>query len=260
MSVAERFRRAWPTTFGIHVFQTLLAASFALPLVGSVEASDAALSAGAADALAALRLGAALDDDTARRMLLPLVAAGLNYPWLSVTWLRAMSEPGSFVSHARYALGRYRHAAPIGFAALLGVCALAAGAAGTLYGLGQAFAARLDDRTLDLLRLATLLPFAWLACWVVALQDRAYAAISGETSTLRSVLGVALRSVDAGCVAQRGLLVLAQALLGLLAWAAPRLLLGPGARAAAAVLIVTQLVALALSCTRALYLANLARR
>ena len=87
MTLGERYRRAWPTTLGIHVFQTLLAASFALPLIGSVTTPDISLQPAAADALAAMRIWTSLDEAAGQRMLLPLLAAAINYPWLSVAWL-----------------------------------------------------------------------------------------------------------------------------------------------------------------------------
>jgi hypothetical protein len=255
MSVRARYRQGFSTTLGIHVFQTLLAASFALPLIGSVSVPDVSLQPSAADALAAMRIWASVDDAAGQRMLLPLVAAALNYPWLSVAWLRAMDQPDSFVGHARFALGRYTPAALIALGTLLAIALLGGSAASVLYMLSRTFAASMDERTIDLLRLCTLAPFAWLACYALALQDRAYAAISCGSAGLRAALRSALRHTYARRVALRAALILGQALVTLLAAVLPRMLLPAGPVAAAGVLAGSQAAALALSCARAAWLA-----
>ncbi|HKP59234.1 MAG TPA: hypothetical protein VJV78_21070 [Polyangiales bacterium] len=254
MTPGERYRQAWPMTLGIHVFQTLLAASFALPLIGEVTTPDVSLQPAAADALAAMRVWTGLDDAAGRRMLLPLLAAAINYPWLSVAWLRAMERQDSFVGHARYALGRYMPAALISFGTLLGLALLGAGAVGSLSWLHGAFEARLDERTIDLLSLGTLVPFAWLGCWLLNLQDRAAAAISCE-SPLREALRIAVRHTHARRVALRLLLIAAQGLVALLGALLPRLVVGPGPAAAGVALLGSQAAALGLSCLRAIWLA-----
>jgi len=255
MSIRGRYRQAWPTTLGIHVFQTLLAASFSVPLIASVTAPEVSLQPGAADALAAMRVWASLDEAAGRRVLLPLAAAALNYPWLCVAWLRAMDQPDSFIGHARYALGRYTPAALIALCTLLGLAVLGGAAAGALYMLGEAFAAKLDERTLDLLLLATLTPFAWLACYALTLQDRAHAAISCGSAGLREAFRSGIRHTNARRVALRAGLVVGQVLVTVLAAALPRALLGAGQLSAGGVLVSSQFAALALSCVRAVWLA-----
>jgi hypothetical protein len=255
MNIRARYRQAWPITLGIHVFQTLLAASFAVPLIGSVSTPSVSLQPAAADALAAMSAWASLGETSGQRMLLPLLAAALGYPWLSVAWLRALDQPDSFLGHARYALGRYTPAALISLGTLLAIALLGGAAAAVLHVLGAAFAAGLDDRTLDLLRLATLAPFAWPACYALSLQDRAHAAISCGSATLREALGIALRDTNARRVALRAALIAGHALVTLLALTLPRALLGTGAAAASGVLVSSQAAALALTCARATWLA-----
>jgi hypothetical protein len=255
MSIGARYRQAWPMTLGIHVFQTLLAASFAVPLIGSVSMPDVSLQPAAADALAGMRVWSGLDELDTRRMVLPLLAAVLNYPWLSVAWLRAMDQPDSFVGHARYAMGRYTPAAVIALGGWVCVGVLGAAAVGAVHGLKTAFGAALDDRTLDVLRVATLAPFAWLACYALSLQDRAHAAISCGSAGVREALGIALRHTNARRVGARGVLIVGQLVVTLLAAGMPRALLGAGELAAGGVMVSGQVAALGMSCVRAGWLA-----
>ncbi len=259
MTFRTRMRRAWPTTFGIHVFQMLLAGTFAVPLVASVSVPDVLVRGEVAAWIAAMRLGSSIGEETLRHTLLPLMAAALNYPWLSVAWLRSFDEPEPFLAHARFALARYRSAASIALGTLAALVALAAGAFATAYGLHRAFGAALDERTHDVLVLASVLPFVWLALALITLQDAAYAATSRGADGVRAALRKALGTLGVALVARRGLVVLAQATLTLLGWILPRFAFGVGPAADLGVLVVTQVVALLLTTTRAAWLASLTR-
>lgn len=254
MSVRGRLSGAWPVTIGIHVVQCLFAACFALPFVASVSVPEVLVRPQVAEWLALLRMGEELDHG-ARRALLPLLAAALNYPWLSVAWLRALDREEAFSEHARFALGRYRAAAltALASALALGLIALVCGA--SVWALGQVATAALDARTRDLLRCLCLLAGACAALWAVTAQDAAYAAVSGEVRGARAIVRAALAGATARLVAQRGGLVLLQLGIAACSWALPRFTLGANTAADFAVLVATQSCAFLITCSRALWLA-----
>jgi hypothetical protein len=107
--------------------------------------------------------------------------------------------------------------------------------------------------------LASVLPFVWLALALITLQDAAYAATSRGADGVRAALRKALGTLGVALVARRGLVVLAQATLTLLGWILPRFAFGVGPAADLGVLVVTQVVALLLTTTRAAWLASLTR-
>jgi hypothetical protein len=253
--VFVRLSRAWPVTIGIHVFQCLFAATFALPFVQSVSVPGVLLRPQVAEWLGLLRIGDALDPGGGGRTLLPLALAALNYPWLSVAWLRALSAEAPFTEHAQVALGRYRAAISVAMSSLLALSMLAglSGVAAFVVrvGLGDV----LDQRALDLMRLACFVPAVVGAVWVVTAQDVAYAAVSGDTRGLRSIARAAVDRATARLVAGRCALLVGQLVLAIAAWALPRLMLGPGPAADFVVLLTTQSVAFVITCLRAIWLA-----
>lgn len=253
--VFDRLQRAWPVTIGVHVFQCLFAATFALPFVRSVSVPTVLVSPQVAEWIGVLRLGDALGEGAALRALLPVALAALNYPWLSVAWLRALSEEAPFTEHAQFALGRYRAALSVAAAVGLGFAALAATSGIAAHGVRVALETTLGDRALDLARLACFVPSLIAAVWLVTAQDAAYAAISGGTKGWRNIARAAVQAVALRLVVQRGGLIAGQAVLVLSAWAIPRLALGPGSAADFVVLVATQSVALVITCVRAVWLA-----
>jgi hypothetical protein len=253
--VFVRVQRAWPVTIGVHVFQCLFAATFALPFVRSVSVPSVLVSPQVAEWFGVLRLGDALREGAAMRALLPVALAALNYPWLSVAWLRALSEEAPFTEHAQFALGRYRDALSVPAAVGLGFAALAAAGGVAAYGVRAALGTTLDDRALDLARLACFVPSSIAAAWLVTAQDAAYAAISGGAKGWQNIARAAVQVVGSRLVVQRCGLIGGQAVLVLSAWAIPRLALGPGTAADFVVLVATQSVAFVITCMRAVWLA-----
>lgn len=250
-----RVQRAWPVTIGVHVFQSLFAATFALPFVSSVSVPEIALRPQSAEWVSVLKLSEALQEGSALRAVLPLALAALNYPWLSVAWLRALSEEAPFMEHARYALARYRNALGVaaavvcGFGVFILACALAA------RGVRAVFAHSLDARAIDLAALACYLPAVIGAVWLVTLQDAAYAAISGEIRDWRAVMRHAVARTSARLVSAKCGWLLGHAVVSIAAWAVPRIVLGPGPAADFVVLVSTQSAAFVTTCARAVWLA-----
>jgi hypothetical protein len=253
--VFVRLKRAWPVTIGVHVFQCAFAAAFALPFVQSVPLPGMLLSPRVAEWIGGLRLGDSLGAGAAMRALLPVAFAALNYPWLSVAWLRALSEEAPFTEHARFALGRYRAALSVAAATGFGLLALAAMSGGAACGIRAALRTTLDERALDLARLACFVPSLVAAVWLVTAQDAAYATISTGGIDRLTIARAGVQSVSPRLVGQRGALVAGQAVLALAAWAIPRLALGPGTAADFVVLVVTQSAAFVITCLRAVWLA-----
>jgi hypothetical protein len=253
--VWERVQRAWPVTIGLHVFQCLFAATFALPFVSSVAVPAVAMRPQSAEWLGVLKLGEAFDEGAMLRAALPLALAALNYPWLSVAWLRALSEEGPFLEHARYALARYRSAigvaamVVVGFAVAIVGCALAA------RGVRAALTGSLDARAIDLAALACYAPALFGGVWLATLLDAGYAAVSGDVRNLREVARTAAARTTVRLVGAKGLLLLGQAVLAIAAWAVPRIALGPGPAADFVVLVSTQSAAFVITCGRAVWLA-----
>lgn len=257
--VWNRLARAWPVTIGLHVFQCLFAATFALPFVQSVPVPGILLRPRVAEWVGALRIGDSFDDGIGARALLPLALAALNYPWLSVAWIHALSLEAPFAEHARFALGRYR--AAIGVAALvaLSLIGVALGTGLLEHGLGR-WLAESDDRTVDLTRLAFVVPGVVAAVWIVTAQDTAYAAVSGGANGVRAILAGAVRGSTPRLVLERTLLIAAQIALTVTAWGLPRLGLGPGTAADFVVLVATQSVMFVVTCLRAAWLAWILER
>jgi hypothetical protein len=253
--VFVRVSRAWPVTIGLHVFQCVFAATFALPLVESVSVPGVLLTPPVAEWVGLLRLADGFDQGAGTRAMLPLALAALNYPWLSIAWLRALSDEAPFTEHARFALGRYR--AGIGIAACAVVGLIASVAASMLAARGVRLALRnsLDERAVDLAQLACFLPGVLGAVWLLTLQDAAYAAVSGSLTRWREIGRDALHAVSPRMLGLRWLLLLGQAVLALAAWALPRFALGPGTAADFVVLVTTQSAALVITCLRAFWLA-----
>jgi hypothetical protein len=253
--VWERVQRAWPVTIGLHVFQCLFAATFALPFVSSVSVPAIALRAQSAEWLGVLKLGEAFNEGSMLRGALPLALAALNYPWLSVAWLRALTEEAPFMEHARYALARYRSAigvaamVVVSFGVLVGGCSLAA------RGVRAAFGDALDARAIDLAALACYAPVLLGGVWFATLLDAGYAAVSGDVRSLRAVAQTAAARTTVRLVGAKALLLLGQAVLSIAAWAVPRIALGPGPAADFVVLVSTQSAAFLITCGRAVWLA-----
>jgi hypothetical protein len=253
--LAARLQRAWSATIGIHVFQCVFAACFALPFVSSVSVPGVLVRARVAQWVEWFRLGDALDGSVMRAAVLPFAAALLNYPWLSVAWLRALELEEPFSDHARYALGRYRAAFSTAVATLCALGLIVVVGFGSSRAIAAALVDRWDDRSTDLMRLAVFLLCAWAALVVVTVQDAAYAAISGEHRGFRAIAAAAFSPVRWRWVAVRLALVLAQTVLGLTAWGIPRIALGPGPAADLVMLVVTQCAAFVITCGRAVWLA-----
>lgn len=253
--VWERVQRAWPVTIGVHVFQCLFAATFALPFVSSVSVPAIALRPQSAEWLGVLELGEAFDEGAMLRAALPLALAALNYPWLSVAWLRALSEETPFMEHARYALARYRSAigvaamVVVGFGVTIVLCGLAA--RGVRAMLGDS----LDARAVDLAALACYAPALIGGVWFATLLDAGYAAVSRDVRSSREVARTAAARMTVQLVGAKGLLLLGQAALSIAAWAGPRIALGPGPATDFVVLVSTQSAAFAITCGRAVWLA-----
>jgi hypothetical protein len=253
--VFVRLQRAWPVTIGVHVFQCLFAATFALPFVRSVSVPGVLVSPQVAEWIGSFRLGDAFEEGAALRALLPVALAVLNYPWLSVAWLRALSEEAPFTEHAQFALGRYRAALSVAAATGLGLAALAAVSGVAAYGVGVALRTTLDERALDLARLACFVPSLIAAVWVVTAQDAAYAAISGGAKGWQTIARATVQTGASRLAVHRCVLIGGQAVLALAAWVIPRLALGPGTAADFVVLVATQSVAFVITCLRAVWLA-----
>jgi hypothetical protein len=250
-----RVSRAWPVTIGLHVFQCLFAATFALPFVQSVSVPGVLLRPQVAEWVGILRLVDGFDQGAGMRALLPLALAALNYPWLSVAWLCALSEEAPFTEHARFALGRYRAAFGVAASVVVGLGAFVAASALAASGIRAAFGAVLDERALDLARLACFLPAVVGAVWLATVQDSGYAAISGKLRGWGEIGRAALSGVTVRLVGLRALMVLGQIVLTLAAWAVPRFTLGPGTASDFVVLVTTQSAAFVITCLRAVWLA-----
>jgi hypothetical protein len=253
--VFVRVSRAWPVTIGLHVFQCLFAATFALPFVQSVSVPGVLLRPQVAEWVGILRLVDGLDQGAGRRALLPLALAALNYPWLSVVWLRALSEEAPFTEHAQFALGRYRAAIGMAAAVVVGLAACVVASALAASAVRAAFAAVLDERALDLSSLACFLPALVGAVWLATVQDAGYAAISGNLRGWREIGRAALSGAKVRLVGLRALMLFGQITLTLAAWAIPRFTLGPGTAADFVVLVTTQAAAFVITCLRAVWLA-----
>jgi hypothetical protein len=183
-----RVQRAWPVTIGVHVIQCLFAATFALPFVSSVSVPAVALRPQSAEWLSVLKLGEAFDDGAMLRAALPLALAALNYPWLSVAWLRALSEEAPFIEHARYALARYRSAIGIAAVVVLAFGVSIAGCALAARGVRAALRHSFDERAVDLATLACYAPAVIGGVWLATLLDAGYAAVSGDVRSLPEVV------------------------------------------------------------------------
>jgi hypothetical protein len=253
--VWNRLQRAWPVTIGVHVFQCLFAATFALPFVTKVPVPSVAVRAQTAEWIALFKLGEAVDERAVLRAALPLALAALNYPWLSVAWLRALSDEAPFTDHARVALARYRAAASVAGSVVVGLGAIAGLTLLAAYGIRSGLRASLDARALDLATLACFAPAAVGAVVLVTLQDAGYAAVSGEAYGWRSAVRAAWRRTTARLVVARAALLFAQVVLALAAWVIPRIALGPGAASDFVVLVTTQSAAFVITCARAVWLA-----
>jgi hypothetical protein len=256
--VWNRLARAWPVTIGLHVFQCLFAASFALPFVQSVSVPGILLRPRVAEWVGFLRMTDSFEHGTPSRALLPLALAALNYPWLSVAWVHALSEEAPFAEHARFALGRYRAAIGVAAMAALSLLALVLATGLLERGVGRWLAAS-DDRTVDLVQLACLVPSLVAAVWIVTAQDTGYAAVSGG-ATGREILADAARGATPRLVLARFGLIAAQVVLTVTAWGIPRLGLGPGTAADFVVLVATQTVTFMITCLRATWLAWILER
>jgi hypothetical protein len=253
--VFVRVSRAWPVTIGLYVFQCLFAATFALPFVQSISVPGVLLRPQVAEWVGILRLVDGFDQGASRRALLPLALAALNYPWLSVAWLRALTEEEPFTEHARFALGRYRAAVGVAASVVVGLGVFAAASALAAHGVRAAFADGLDERALDLARLACFVPAVVGAVWLVTVQDAGYAAVSGNLRGWREIGRAALSGATVRLVGLRALMLLGQIVLTLAAWAIPRFTLGPGTAADFVVLVTTQSAAFVITCLRAVWLA-----
>jgi hypothetical protein len=257
--VWNRLARAWPVTIGLHVFQCLFAASFALPFVQSVSVPGSLLRPRVAEWVGFLRIADGFEHGTSARALLPLALAALNYPWLSVAWVHALSEEAPFAEHARFALGRYRAAIGVASSAAVSLLALVLATVFITQGVGR-WLATSDDRTVDLVRLAGLIPGLLAAVWIVTAQDLGYAAISGGATGFREILTDAARRATPRLALERVGLIAAQIVLTVTAWGIPRLGLGPGTAADFVVLVATQTVTFIITCARATWLAWILER
>lgn len=258
--VFVRVSGAWPVTIGLHVFQCVFAATFALPFVRSVSVPGMLLAPQVAQWVGLLRLGDGFNEGAGVRAVLPLALAALNYPWLSVAWLRALSAEAPFTEHAQYALGRYRAAIGVALSVGLGLAVIAVSCAFAAVGVGAVLRAGQSERVLDLARLACFVPGAIAAVWLVTLQDAGYAAVSGNRRGWRVIARAALHRVTVRLVALRVVLLVGQAVLALAAWAIPRLTLGPGTASDFVVVVTTQSAAFLMTCLRAAWLAYVLER
>jgi hypothetical protein len=259
MSIEARVRASWPTTLLMHGYKTGLATVVALPILGGV--ADPVLSARepVAQWISALQLGAALGERGPRALALPLLAAALLTPWLTLAWFSSLERAGSPAEHLRAALPRYRASCAIALVGLAYLGLLALAASGVSLVVRAASAGLHDARTGDLLLAAALAPLALAALHGLTVQDAAQAALPVQPggSSVRAALRAGLARTRPPLVALRVALVLVQGTLGLFAWSVPRLGLGSGLAADAGVLLATQAAALAFTWLRAYWLATI---
>jgi hypothetical protein len=253
--VWTRLQQAWPVTIGVHVFQCLFAATFALPFVTKVPVPSVAVQPQTAEWISLFKLVEAVDHTTVLRSALPLALAALNYPWLSVAWLRALSGEAPFTEHARFALARYRSALGLAASVAVGLGMIAGVTALAMYGIRVSFRATLDARALDLARLACVVPAIFAAVTLVTLQDAGYAAVSAEARNGREIARAMWHRASARLVCGRAALLFGQVVLSLAAWAIPRIALGPSTASDFVVLVTTQAAAFTITCGRAFWLA-----
>ena len=256
MSVRARLRRARWVTLGIWLFQTLLAASLALPLLAIEQPPAPAVRVGVADWIALLRLGTNAAESGPGLALLPLSASALSAPWLCLVWLLALERSGSFADHARLACARWRSSyllALYGLACLVALSFAATRCAGWL-----AAALALDDRGHDLLLLGCAAAWGCGVCAVLTVLELAFVGISRGLAGPRLALRAALARNGwsiARRVGVRMLLGALQLALFALATLLPRAWLGAGIATAACVFSTTHAASLVSTCVRAAWLA-----
>lgn len=251
---------ALPAMMLVHATSALCAVSCVLPLAAVPRAGDIHESAPVDALYVLLKLVDAFIAAPRRYLGLPVLLLGLLTPFLRVLWFCALTRRAPLHDHGQHARQRYLPA--------LGVCVMCLGfqvmlaGAGWLVAHAAAYALELthDLRLRQCVALLAATPFAVLALLVVpAISDLAHAQLAQDVRSLRSVLEVALRRIDARTCLVRAACDLALVLTVVLSLT-QRLWLPTGVQAMGVALVLSQLQALGQTLLRACWCAWLVQR
>lgn len=266
MSRWSKLRDALPTVLAVHLVVTVLSlvptlygGKLLMDALGSTAKGEHALSTpGGGPAIEVLHLirDAATPSGAATWMLIPGLLVLLLSPALQMATLRSLYHKTHVAAALRYGVRSYGRAllTSVGLLPLLVVgCLTLAGAAAFSHSLfGEVADAQLHDLVL---LVATVPGFFVLVTWAAAHDLCRARLLRSERSPIRDALFISTR-IDARVIFQYVVFFGLGALLTLSGHLLGQILDAPGLVASAAVLLVTQLIALARTCVRAYWLAT----